>query len=83
MRLQLGKIAARSGRQLDEGLAALDQVLREPLEGDSGGYGTAHWRRGQVLQALGRKAEARTAAQAALSLAPKDSKARKLLEELR
>jgi tetratricopeptide (TPR) repeat protein len=82
LRLQLGKIAARSGRHLEEGLAALDQVLREPLEGGTGGYGTAHWRRGQVLKDLGRKAEARAAAQAALALDPKDSKAQRLLKEL-
>jgi tetratricopeptide (TPR) repeat protein len=82
LRLQLGKIAARSGRHLEPGLAALDQVLREPLEGGTGGYGTAHWRRGQVLKALGRKAEARAAAEAALRIDPKDSKAARLLKEL-
>jgi tetratricopeptide (TPR) repeat protein len=83
LRLQLGKIAARSGVHREEGLAALDQVLREPLEGGSGGYGTAHWRRGQVLRDLGRKDEARAAARAALAIDPKDSKARRLLEELK
>lgn len=83
LRLQLGKIAARSGKHQEEGLAALDQVLREPLEGGSGGYGTAHWRRGQVLRDLGRKAEARAAAQAALRIDPKDTKAKRLLEDLR
>jgi len=83
MRLELGKIAARSGRHPEEGLAALDQVLREPLEGGSGGYGTAHWRRGQILQGLGRKPEARAAAEAALRIDPKDAKAQRLLEDLR
>ncbi len=82
LRLQLGKIAARSGKHLEEGLAALDQVLREPLEGGSGGYATAYWRKGQVLKALGRKDEARAAAQAALKLDPKDPKAKRLLKEL-
>jgi tetratricopeptide (TPR) repeat protein len=82
LRLQMGKIAARSGRHLEPGLAMLDQVLREPLEGGSGGYGSAHWRRGQILKALGRKAEARAAAEAALRIDPKDSKAAKLLKEL-
>jgi len=82
LRLQLGKIAARSGRHLEEGLACLDQVLREPLEGGTGGYGTAHWRRGQILKDLGRKAEARAAAEAALRLDPKDPKAARLLKEL-
>jgi tetratricopeptide (TPR) repeat protein len=83
LRLQLGKIAARSGVHREEGLAALDQVLKEPLEGGSGGYAAAHWRRGQVLRDLGRKDEARAAAQAALRIDPKDNKAKKLLEELR
>jgi tetratricopeptide (TPR) repeat protein len=83
LRLQLGKIAARSGLHREEGLAALDQVLREPLEGGSGGYGTAHWRRGQVLRDLGRKEEAKAAARAALGIDPKDPKAKRLLESLR
>jgi len=82
MRLELGKISARSNLHSEEGLAALDQVLREPLEGGSGGYGTAHWRRGQILKNLGRKAEARAAAEAALRLDPKDPKAQRLLKEL-
>jgi len=82
LRLELGKIAARSGSHSEEGLAALDQVLREPLEGGNGGYGSAHWRRGQVLQNLGRKAEARAAAEAALRLDPKDPKAARLLKDL-
>jgi len=82
LRLQLGKIAARSSLHLQEGLAQLDQVLREPLEGGTGGYPAAHWRRGQVLKALGRVPEARAAAQAALRLDPKDPKAARLLKEL-
>ena len=82
LRMQLGKIAARSGLHLEEGLAALDQVLREPLEGGTGGYGSAHWRRGQILKTLGRKDEARAAAKAALQLDPKDPKARGLLKDL-
>lgn len=82
LRLQLGKIAARSGRHLEAGLAALDQVLREPLEGGTGGYGAAHWRRGQILAALGRKDEARDAARMALRLDPKDAKAARLLKDL-
>lgn len=82
LRLKLGKIAARSGLHRREGLAFLDQVLKEPLEGGSGGYPTVHWRRGQVLRDLGLVAEARQAARAALALDPKQPGARKLLEEL-
>jgi len=81
VRLQLGKIAARTGVHREEALAALDQVLREPLEGGSGGYGTAHWRRGQVLKDLGRKAEARAAAEACRRLDPKDPRAARLLKD--
>jgi tetratricopeptide (TPR) repeat protein len=82
VRLQLGKIAARAGIHSLEGLACLDQVLREPLEGGSGGYSAAHWRRGQILKALGRKDEARAAAEAARQLDPNDPKAARLLKDL-
>ena len=82
LRLQLGKVAARASIHREEGLACLDQVLREPLEGGSGGYGAAHWRRGQILNSLGRKIEAKAAGEAALKLDPKDPKAARLLEEL-
>ncbi|HEX7553934.1 MAG TPA: tetratricopeptide repeat protein, partial [Geothrix sp.] len=82
LRLQLGKVSASSGVHREEGLAALDQVLREPLEGGSSGYPGAWWRKGQILQALGRKDDARKAAQAALKLDPKLRGAKELLEKL-
>ncbi len=82
LRLQLGKVAAASGLHRPEGLAALDQVLREPLEGGSSGYPGAWWRKGQLLQALGRKDEARKAAQETLKLDPKHRGARELAESL-
>ncbi len=82
LHLQLGKVAARSGQHLPEGLGALDQVLREPLEGGSAGYAGAWWRKGQILQALGRRDEARAAAREALKLDPNHRGARELLEAL-
>ncbi len=82
LRLQLGKVAAVSGLHRQEGLVALDQVLREPLEGGSSGYPSAWWRKGQILQALGRKEEARRAAQEALKLDPKHRGARELVDAL-
>lgn len=82
LRLQLGKVAARSGQHLPEGLAALDQVLREPLEGGSAGYAGAWWRKGQILQALGRRDEARAAAREALRIDPNHRGAKELLEGL-
>jgi tetratricopeptide (TPR) repeat protein len=83
LRLQLGKVAARTGTHQEQGLVYLKQVLAEPLEGGSGGHGTALWRRGQILKSLGRLAEAREAALAALALDPMDSKAKDLLDSLR
>lgn len=83
LRLECGKIAARSGLHRAEGLACLDQVLREPLEGGSGGYAAALWRKGQILQALGRLPEARAAAEDALRRDPGHGGARRLLDDLR
>jgi len=82
LRLQLGKVSAVSGLHRPEGLAALEQVLREPLEGGSSGYPGAWWRKGQILQGLGRNDEARQAAREALKLDPKHRGARELLEGL-
>ena len=82
LRLQLGKVAASSGLHCPEGLIALDQVLREPLEGGSSGYPGAWWRKGQILRDLGRKDEARRAAQKALKLDPKHRGARELMDKL-
>ncbi|GLH71541.1 hypothetical protein GETHLI_00430 [Geothrix limicola] len=82
VRQQLGKVSALSGTHLQEGLAALDQVLREPLEGGSSGYPGTWWRKGQILHRLGRNDEARRAAQETLKLDSKHRGARELLEKL-
>jgi tetratricopeptide (TPR) repeat protein len=82
VRVQLGKLAARSGLHREEGLAFLDQAIREPMEGGSTGYPGAHWRRGQILKDLGRKTEARAAAEAALKLDSKHRGAGELLAVL-
>jgi tetratricopeptide (TPR) repeat protein len=82
LRLELGKIAARSGIHREEGLARLDQVTAQPLEGGTAGYAGAWWRRGQILKDLGRTDEAKAAARKALSYDPKHPGAKKLLQEL-
>jgi len=82
IKLQLGKVAARTGIRLEEGLAFLDQAAKEPLEGGTGGYASVHWRRGQILKAMGRLKEAREAALKALSYNPGHSGAKSLLGEL-
>ena len=82
LRLQQGKVAAVSGLHRTEGLAALDQILREPLEGGSAGLPGAWWRKGQLFKDLGRNDEARKAAQEALKLDPRHRGARELLAQL-
>ncbi len=82
LRLQLGKVAAVGGIHRAEGLAALDQVLREPLEGGSAGAPGAWWRKGQILRDLGRNDEARRAAQEALKLDPRHRGTRELVGKL-
>ena len=82
LRLELGKIAARANIHREEGLACLDQVVAQPLEGGTAGYAGAWWRKGQILQALGRVEEAKAAARKALGYDPRHPGARKLLESL-
>jgi tetratricopeptide (TPR) repeat protein len=82
LRLQSGKVAASSGLHRPEGLAALEQVLREPLEGGSAGYPGAWWRKGQILRDLGRQDEARAAAREALKLDPRHRGATELMASL-
>jgi tetratricopeptide (TPR) repeat protein len=82
LKVQLGKIAARGGIHREEGLAYLDQVLKEPLEGGTGGIATVQWRRAQILKDLNRKEEAQQAVQAALRADPKHPGAKRLLDDL-
>jgi tetratricopeptide (TPR) repeat protein len=82
IRLQLGKVAARTGLHSEEGLAFLEQAAKEPLEGGTGGYASLHWRRGQILKNLGRPDEARSAAQRALTYDSNHRGAKELLNEL-
>ncbi|WP_005031333.1 tetratricopeptide repeat protein [Holophaga foetida] len=82
VRLHLGKIAAKTRLHQQEGLANLDQVLREPLEGGTGGYATAWWRKGQILKDLGRIDEAKAAADKALKIDAGHRGAKALAEEI-
>ena len=82
VKLQLGKLSARTGVFLEEGLKYLEQAASEPLEGGTGGYASVHWRRGQVLRALDRLEEARAAAQKALEYDPGHNGAKELLNDL-
>jgi predicted RNA polymerase sigma factor len=83
VKLQLGKVAARTGVNKQEGMAFLDQAAREPIEGGTGGYASVHWRRGQIFQALGQNEQAREAAQRALRFDSQHRGAKELLSALK
>jgi tetratricopeptide (TPR) repeat protein len=83
VRLQLGKVAARTGINKEEGLAFLDQAAKEPMEGGTGGYASVHWRRGQILQALGLNTQAHDAALKALTFDSQHRGAKELLSALK
>lgn len=82
LRLQLGKIAAKSGLHRSEGLIHLDRTISEPLEGGSGGTVSAQWRKGQILSSLGRIDEARAAVRAAMASDPQHRGVNQLWAEL-
>jgi tetratricopeptide (TPR) repeat protein len=70
VRYQAGKLAALTGQDLEGGIAHLDAVLvAKPRSVPIAG---AHWRRGQILEKLGRKADAIAALE--LALKANDSK---------
>lgn len=82
VKLQLGKVAARTGHNSRQGLSFLDQAANEPLEGGTGGYATLHWRRGQILLGLKQFDEARQAALKALSYDSKHRGTKELLNTI-
>lgn len=62
---QLGRAAALSGEELESGLAHLDAFIAKGNVPDDLSIGAAHWRRGQVLEKLGRREDAIAALQIA------------------
>lgn len=62
---QLGRLAALTGEELEQGLDQLDQFLAVADKPSDLSVEGAHWRRGQILAKLGRKDEARAALQLA------------------
>jgi cytochrome c-type biogenesis protein CcmH/NrfG len=83
-RYQLGRLAAMSGRFLDEGAAALKRYLDGGLtraENDPQDT-NAWWRLGQIQAKQGDKAAARTSFQTALRLDPDNAEAKKSLDAL-
>lgn len=60
-RYQLGRLAALRGEKLEHGLAMLDAFIAGGEVPDELSIAAAHWRRGQLLEKLGRLDEARQA----------------------
>lgn len=81
---QIGRAAAIGGRQLEAGLAALDRYATMPIKPteDQLAAGAPEWRRGQILEKLGRIDEARAAYGAAVAANPNLADAKKDLERL-
>jgi tetratricopeptide (TPR) repeat protein len=80
---QLGRLAALSGRRLDEGEAALRRYLTLEPGPTMPTHAGAQLRLGQILEKRGNIPGARTAYEASLSLDAKQEEARKGLERLR
>ena len=79
---QLGRLSAVSGEALDAGLSHLDAFLANPRTSDAMSPAAAQWRRGQILEKLGRRAEAIAAIEEALRLEPELAQARTDLDRL-
>lgn len=67
---QVGRLAALSGQQLERGLLALEKVQATTEIPDDISKGGAMWRSGQILEKLGRSAEALPAYRRAAVLEP-------------
>lgn len=79
---QLGRHAAESGRNLAEGLAALQHFMTLPRWPEDPPAEAAMWRMGMIHQHAGRLGEARQAWERALEIEPAFEPARKSLDSL-
>jgi tetratricopeptide (TPR) repeat protein len=81
---QLARVAALSGRGLEAGLAHIDRYLANPaFTSEYTSTAAAHWRRGLILEKLGRRDDALAAYGVAVRLQPTLQGAQDDLERLR
>ena len=80
---QLGRLSSISGEALEAGLAHFATYLSNPERTDAMTPAGAHWRRGLILEKLGRREDAMKAVEEALQLEPDFEQARTDLERLR
>lgn len=80
-----GRVAAASGKQLEQGERALRAVLASPALGTEGAPNAAqtHFRLGELLARKGAKAEAKTEFEAALRINPRLAGAKRALADLK
>jgi tetratricopeptide (TPR) repeat protein len=83
VRYQAGKFSAVSGENLSVGLAHLDAILAMTEVPEGVPMAGAHWRRGQILEKLGRKPEAITAIEKAVAMESKLTDAKADLKRLK
>jgi tetratricopeptide (TPR) repeat protein len=80
--LQYGRIAVKSGQNLEPALAGLKKCLTLTPPPDEPGLAVVHWRIGNILERMGDKPAARVAYEAALAVDPLFDSARQALEKL-
>lgn len=78
----LGRISAMSGEELDTGLAHLDRYIALPVKDPDISEAPAHWRRGLILEKLGRKDDAVAELKKAVALDAAQEGAKKDLKRL-
>ncbi len=80
---QVGKFAAMTGENLDTGLAAIEKLIALSQYPEGFSLSGAHWRRGQILKAMGRKSEAMAALEASLKIEPESKPVKDELKALK
>ncbi len=79
----VGRTAAMSGQELDQGEAALKEYLRRSPGEDDAPLWAAHWRLGQIYERQGRRAAARDEFTAALKLNPTQPQLREAIARMK
>jgi tetratricopeptide (TPR) repeat protein len=79
---QLGRLAAVSGQRLEEGLKHFEQYIASGQSSDYMSLAGAAWRRGQILEKLGRRDDALASYREAVRLQPSLQPAQDDLERL-
>jgi len=79
---QLGKYAAITGREAENGIAALEGFLAKEEDGKYPDHASAHWRLGMIYEQLGDKEQSAAEYQAAQELDPGNETYQKALASL-